>query len=925
MAKKYDNDFKYKVIISFCDGKNTTEINEIYGVSPSTSWNWVKKFISDGPFEKENELSQARKDELEKLKKKATKRELDSRQLGASTTTDFKWLLEYDKELEQWRGFAEEWIKSKAKDKNKSINNLSTFFKKYVIPKKNNIPKTVANFLSCEYTAPDFYEICFESLKTGVSCANKIVEFIDWILLENFSDEDDFGNKITPPEFCNPLKKYIPDGSNSYKLSQSDKNVLPYKFIKDLRLILCPDNATSFKHWKWAQEATDSKTGGGSWFIVDESIIDKDDPDCVYRTRKSSPYERKTKGVVSDVVYELWSPVTSVALLIKLSLPLRTYQVRMLDSGEMDTYKYVQENKTEQGEWIKNDSPLSKGDKNYPFEKGVLRKFINTESNIDMTGFFINTNKTSDINKDEDEKGYEVPWQYEEVQYWLAKLRDWQQKYNPLDKPTPWTELTKKHIGNVKDIKILKQMGSTTFLFRNASCSNEEHLPIADGVLDTFWHKLLSELQIKVNKNLETQKPIKFIKNRKWTFYPLHSLRVSLITAYALEGGVPIQILSKMVAGHSTLIMTLYYTKPGISYITDTLTEAQNKLNEKEIEAYERFMRENGLEEIKNNSAINDNIAYEAFINARESGGASIMVGDKGICPKGNFGCDCGGVFTNDETGKTKYGPVPGYPEMNCVRCRWFITGPAFLPGLVHHINVIGYNISETSKRMLEFQDKIEELEDEKIDCEYDNQIFTKENELLKYTELKKQEVLKNDKLALDYSSTYRLISKCIQLVDNAPSDSEESVQLVTVASENDIKLSVRNAELEFEQLQVICNGAEIFPETDASKAILKRSQIIDLTLSKNGKQPVMFALTEKEQLVAGNQFMRILVNKIESMKKLDKNESFQEAVLYAEGRKQLSEIGITDETIEEIKPIKMDKHLLTLGQSDNLNFEIIN
>ena len=133
MAKKYDNDFKYKVIKSFCDGKNTTEINEIYGVSPATFLIWLRKFISDGPFEKENELSQARKDELEKLKKKATKRELDSRQLGASTTTDFKWLLEYDKELEQWRGFAEEWIKSKAKDKNKSINNLSTFFKKYVI------------------------------------------------------------------------------------------------------------------------------------------------------------------------------------------------------------------------------------------------------------------------------------------------------------------------------------------------------------------------------------------------------------------------------------------------------------------------------------------------------------------------------------------------------------------------------------------------------------------------------------------------------------------------------------------------------------------------------------------------------------------------------------------------------------------------
>lgn len=922
--KKYDNDFRYKIIEMFCNGKNSTEIQKEFEVMGHTVMRWVREFISDGPFEKEDELSDKRKDFLENLRKKATKRELEIRPKGQKTDTEFKWILEYDKELEQWREFAEKWLKTKTRNKSNKMCALSIFFKDYVIPKQNNIPRTVADFLLSGHNAPDFYEICFASIKSGMMLANNIPEFIDWILLENFSDEDDFGNKITPPEFCNPLKKYIPDGSNSYKPSQSDKNVLPYKFINDLSLILCPDNATSFKDWTWAQQATDSKSIGGSWFIVDESIIDKNDPDCVYRTRKSSPYERKTKGV-SDVVFEMWSPVIPVALLLKLSLPLRTYQVRMLDSGEMDTYKHVQKNKIEQGEWIKNDCKLSQGNENFPFAKGVLRKFKNTESNINMTGFFINTNKTADINKDEDEKGYEIPWQNEEIQYWIAKLRDWQQKYNPVDKPTPWTELTSKHLGNVKDIKLLKHMGSTTFLFRNASCLNEEHLPISIKVLDTLWYKVLSELEIEVNKNLDTQKTIKFIKNEGSTFYPLHSLRVSLITAYALEGGVPIQILSKMVAGHSTLIMTLYYTKPGISYITDTLTKAQNKLNEKEIESYERFLRDNGLEEIKNNSAINDNIAYEAFLNARDSGGASIMVGDKGICPKGNFGCDCGGISVNDDTGRTTYGPVPGYPEMNCVRCRWFITGPAFLPGLVHHINVIGYNISETSKRMLEFQDKIEELEDEKFYCEDNNQIFTKENELFKYTELKKQEVLKNDKLALDYSSTYRLISKCIKLVDNAPSDSEESVQLVTVASENDIKLSIRNAELEFEQLQVICNGAEIFPETDASKAVLKRSQIIDLTLSKNGKQPVMFALTEKEQLVAGNQFMRILVNKIESMKKLSKSESFKEAVFYAEGRKQLSEIGITDETIEEIKSIKMDMHLLTLGQNDNRNLEIIN
>lgn len=923
---KYDNDFKYRAIESFCNGKNTIEINEIYGVSPSTFFKWVRKFISDGPFEKENELSDKRKDFLEDLRKKATTRELDSRLLGTSNSVDFKWLLEYDKEFEQWRGFAEEWMKTQVKAKDSALTSLSNFFKKYVIPKENNIPIRVVDFLLSEYNAPDFYEICFKSCQSkrnAVNKAKKIVEFIDWILLEKFSDEDDFGCKITPPEFSNPLKKYIPNGSNSSNNSQSDKNVLPYKFIKDLRLILCPDNATSFKDWTWAQQATDSDKGG-SWFVVDESIIDRNDPDCVYRTRRTSWYERNTKGV-SDVVYELWSPVMSVALLTKLLLPLRTYQVRMLDSGEMDTEKYVQETRTEQGKWIKNDSPLSQGNENYPFTKGVLRKFKNTESNIDMTGFFINTNKTADINKDEDKKGYEIPWQNEEIQYWLAKLRDWQQKYNPVAKPTPWTELTKKHLGHVKDIKILKQMGATTFLFRNASCSNEEHLPIAESLIDTLWYKLLSELQEEVNKDSNTNKPIIFLKNKATTFYPLHSLRVSLITAYALEGGVPIQILSKMVAGHSTLIMTLYYTKPGISYTTDILNEADNKLNEKKIESYERFLRDNGIEEIQNNSACNDNVAYEAFVNARESGGASIIVGNKGICPKGNFGCDCGGVFINEDTGKITYGPVPGYPEMNCVRCRWFITGPAFLPGLVHHINVLGYKIHETSKRMLEFQDKLEELEDEKKYCKRNNIIFTKENELLKYTEFTKQEVLKNNELSIDYSSTYRLISKCIQLAQNTPSDDEESVQLVTTASENDIRLFVRNAKSEFEQLQVICNGAEIFPEIDIGKAILERGRVLDVALCKNGKPPVMFALSEKEQLIAGNQLMKILVNKIESMKKLDKNESFKEAVLYAEGRKQLSELGITDETIEQIKPIRMDKSLLILGQSDSSNFEIVN
>lgn len=100
----------------------------------------------------------------------------------------------------------------------------------------------------------------------------------------------------------------------------------------------------------------------------------------------------------------------------------------------------------------------------------------------------------------------------------------------------------------------------------------------------------------------------------------------------------------------------------------------------------------------------------------------------------------------------------------------------------------------------------------------------------------------------------------------------------------------------EMYQLQAICNGAEIFPETDASKALLKRSQIMDLTLMCNNKQPVMFTLSDEEQLLAGNQFMRLLIQRAGSLK---------EAIPYAIGRKGLEEIGIFNEFTEEIKGIE--------------------
>lgn len=907
MAKKgYDNIFKYKMIEEICNGKSTADIEQEYHVSDNAVLKWLRYFIKNGAFD-DNALSPKENLRLEQLKEKAIIRELELRHHGTTTSESFEWLLEYDSDLQQWREYAEEWLKTVVRGKDRALAALSNFFKKYVI--EYNITRSVQEFISKEYDAPNFYEIIYAgkgSQTHALSEAKKVVAFIDCVIEEKFSIEDDLGNKLTPAEFKNPLTKYLPDSVKSNRRNESDKNVLPYRYIMDLRNILCPPNATCFKDLKFGQSAGDSSMGG-DWFIVGKSVIDKNDPDCVYRFRKTSKYEQTNKGL-SDEVYEMWFPGTTVALLIKLLLPLRTYQVCMLDSGEMDTYKYVQPMRNVAGEWIKNDSHLSQGTERNPFERGVLRKFKDNTTQLEMTGFFINTNKTADINKDESDKGYNIPWQYEETQYWLVKLRDWQMKYNPISQPAKWTELTRNHIGQAKDVRILKEMGKATFLFRNPTSIGQEHLPIGAHGLDCIWHKTLQKLeeQLKANASSEEERSLKFVRadSKLTTYYPLHSLRVSLITAYALEGGVPMPILSKAIAGHARLIMTLYYTKAGISYVTDTMNQAEKSILENDKEAFNRFIRDAKYEQLEASVAANDPIAFQTIINAQKSG-ASIVISDKGVCPKGCFGCDSGGTYTNDDTDKTTYGSVPGFPEQNCVRCRWFITGPAFLPGLVHHFNTIGYNMGETGRRVIKYQHNIELLENEKYECELNGTIFKKHHELLKYEQLYQQEIQKNDKLANDYNATLRLIDKCMKIIKDVPS--KDGVQLVTVGSISDVSISLNNAEHELEQLQIICNGAELFPETDASKAVLQRSQIIDLTLKSNNKMPVMFSLTEEEQLIAGNQFMRLLIKRAGSLKN---------AIPYAIGRKKLEEIGIENEFVDELKSVATNSNVLLISSS---------
>jgi hypothetical protein len=823
----------------------------------------------------------------DKVKKKRIRGTAKDAECGYATALDQK--------LEQWRVLAAEWLATLKEGKSDAMAALKIFLVDYV--HEGGLDVDPANFLRRNNSAPCIYERCLSRFKTKRQIAlhfTKISDFIDYVLNSYFSVDDDDGNRVTSPAFGNPIPS-LPDAMHSNHASgkndESNKLVLPHYFITRLRRLLCPVQAKNFADWSWAQSA-EERTG---WFVVPVDNIDKTDPDCVWRQRVTSEHERSTHGY-GELVFEMWSPARAVALYLKLQLPLRTLQVRMLDSGEADTHRY------EKGNWVKNTSSLARGNAKNPCRRGVFRQMTDDIKHRQMTGLFINTNKTADKGKDEWSKGYSIPWEHPEVLYWLEKLRDWQEKYNSISAPVAWTDLERKHIGKTKAVAQLTAMGATCFLFRDAAAQGSDKAkPVAaQSVLDSLWYKLLATLEghceAEQLRDL-ADKPLIFVRGdtQLTTYYPLHALRVSLITAYALEGGVPMSILSKCIAGHARLVMTLYYTKAGITYCTETMDAATKRLMVAEQENYARWLKDKTYQQLEAHGAYHDPAAISAMMLAMQNG-ASLTKDDKGFCPKGGWGCDSGGVYVNEDTGAVTYGEVPGYPQKNCPRCRWFFTGPAFLDGLNNHWNNIQLQMGDVGERIVKLESQITALEDEVFECQENDRPFLEQDKLNTLRKIHQSEYEKNNKYAEDSSATFRLIAKCTVLATSG--SQSDGVQLVAVGGSQDVRVAIDECD-RLRQVLTSVAGSTVYPEHDVSKAILQAGKAFDMMLARNGKEPILFRLPDDELTSVVQHITRLLAAEAGSIK---------DALPFVEGARQLAELGL-DLNMEQLA------HEMAMGQ----------
>lgn len=787
------------------------------------------------------------------------------------TDTRLGWVERDYPQLANWRTLSVEWLTGETRGVGHRLQAFVAFFERYIV--RQGLPLDQAVFLARSTVLPDFYRTACPDSEKGIKYNNYIHAFLDFVLLREFSETADDGQPVVSPAFRNPVPRMSKSG-----LPRRDESVhspMPYGYIDELRRMLAA--GPHFQDWQWAQGALGAEigqrgSGAPDWFEVTEAQIDRNDPDCVWRERL----------IRNGTRLEVWSPVRWVALLVKLILPLRTFQVRMLDSGEADTWRHAA------GSWILNPSRLAQGSERRPLQQGVFRRSNPlSDGEAVSTVLYVNTNKTADIAKSGPDKGYVLPWPsggsvHQDVFYWLEKLRNWQEKYNPASRRTAWTELDGRHL-NAKSEVQLAGYPDASFLFRLPETQDgERHLPLSDRPMFSGWFRLLEALELRLVDRGETHgngAQIRFLpppeeqNNGQTTLFPLHSLRVSLITALALEGQVPFPVLQKL-AGHSRLLMTLYYTKPGATHIREVLLGAAERLEANKEASIQNFLLDTEHGELLQKAICNSVPSLAAAIPQHPAARNPVgwMPMHHGLCLVGGNtsevedngavgGCYNGGPMTakGSSSVNPKYGPVPG-GSRNCVRCRWFVTEPHHLPALAAHFNTLAYHFDEARNTCLAREQELQGLKKQKADAEDAVQPFVRQDAYRQAERVWESAMKRFSDLAEDLVACWRLVERCKAALEAPQGD---GTQLVTAGAVSDVRVAFEETESELLQLAGVCDSVEVYPDLEPGKAVFRRSQLLDGVLYRDNLPPVFMLLSEQEQLLAGNAFMRQLARQM--------------------------------------------------------------
>ncbi|NWL81041.1 hypothetical protein DM872_29745 [Pseudomonas taiwanensis] len=664
-------------------------------------------------------------------------------------------------------------------------------------------------------------------------------ELIEHVILTRLTIEDEVtGELVSVPGARNPIASsgVVPEYVGS-GLGESCKPALAYQYVDDMKNWMIPPSAKNFSDLQHLH------IFDADWVEVDMSrtFTDENDADCVLK--------------MSGGKLMIWSPICWIQTFALASVPARGVQIAYNDSGEGD--KYFPEVVQDRLVWVENFSEFA----GLTEAQGFVKRYPN-----DQFGMHFTTNKTGSI-----EKGYNVAWIPMSLAYWLVKLRKWQSKYNPVKRPLPWVECKKTNFNEAQ----LKAKGANFFLFRGVG--SEEPL----GFSEKLSARLAAALYYSQPESLKLAElsgaPGSLSKYS--SRYTPHSMRVSLITAYIMEFGLPVEIVMKIV-GHSSIVVTIYYCKIGVEEFRSRLEKAEKEALKNKAYAAQMMIEQGRIDELKPGLIATDGGLIEALSGNVPAG--NYLFRDYGFCPYAGTRCEDGGPLSNNP--QVRF-PVPyGYLGcQNCLRCRHFVTGPAFIGGLVSVLNEISLNVRVQYEAYSGLEEKvagilieIDTLDEEEYQAVARGSVFDSsirdelEVRLRKLRSESESAAKKLDMFMCDMQAGARLLMQCDGLVGQQVEscDGEIHTQLV-VQSGHELDVAFEEVSY-FHQLCEVCSNAEIYESSSSSLAVATRSQFLDRMMSYNKIPTFFYSLSQEQQLVVGNQVAQLLVSRVRSWERID-------------------------------------------------------
>ncbi|WP_160291469.1 VPA1269 family protein [Aeromonas hydrophila] len=503
----------------------------------------------------------------------------------------------------------------------------------------------------------------------------------------------------------------------------------------------------------WAMNEYDIDPEHGFEPLFDNFEWDRIQRDKVYRNTTSFGRDETPKAVIPMRVHQLaidilcdpdykWSrtledqyfhneksekvfnPTLTNLLALVFQVPIRAIQAQVLDSGEGDEHRYDYTKLC----WVKNDSNHAgywKSKTSVNPNRGFLKRdmsLVKEAVQAHFTGedgypivkqayMYINTNKTADRSVEySDVSGYTIPWHHVEAISIYSRQLNFIKKHHPIASPSAINMLSRPQtiLGGKPTKAALDIIPERFYLFR---CNlNPDHksrdFPPTKQWITKMWNHLMLEIQRRLNEEgadfsiISKDKFNKFMHNigggnSYISYLTPHCTRVTGITRLE-EHGVPVDIISKLIAGHANIRTTYRYIKHEKSYVNDRISEAQAKINEKLELALTNNLKSSNLEKAQSIAYIPDIYSTSWDKMRGRSWNSNVL----GICPNASTLCEEG-----HEGMEIEFNGVG-----RCLNCKFLISGKPYLINIWNHVNLLLYRAKELNDEYTTLQTDYKEL-----------------------------------------------------------------------------------------------------------------------------------------------------------------------------------------------------------------------